>query len=235
MRLTILIPCKDERDALPPLGEALAELPRVMGADTELDAVFVDDGSADDTYEALTTLADALPFPVKVCRHPVNRGIGAALRTAAPELSGDLVVTYDADRPYPLKDLPRLAAPVRDGTADVVSASPWSRDGSSEGLPRGRVALSRAVSGLYRLRLGRRAAGLHTMTSGYRVWRRETFLRCLPTHDGFTATAQMLLSALRAGARATERPSTLRVRTEGASKMRVVRTALAHLWLLLRG
>jgi len=73
------------------------------------------------------------------------------------------------------------------------------------------------------------------MTSGYRVWRRETFLRCLPTHDGFTATAQMLLSALRAGARATERPSTLRVRTEGASKMRVVRTALAHLWLLLRG
>ena len=235
MQLTILIPCKDERDALAPLGKALAELPRIMGADTQLEAVFVDDGSTDGTGEALDGLANALPFPVRVCRHPINRGIGAALRTAAPGLSGDTVVTYDADRPYPLADLPQLVGPIEDGTADVVSASPWRRDGSSEGLPPGRIALSRLVSSLYRLRLGKRAAGLRTITSGYRAWRRETFIQCLPSHDGFSATAQMLLAALRSGARATERPSTLRVRTEGTSKMRVLRTALAHLSLLLRG
>lgn len=234
MDVTILIPCKDESPAIGPLRKALARLPKILDGH-HVALVAVDDGSTDSTADALAAMAEALPFPVEVRYHEKNRGLGAALRTAAKDIGGDVVVTYDADRPYPLEDLPRLVGPITEGSADVVSASPWRKDGASDGVPVRRAWISRAASVLYRLRLGRRARGLRTITCGYRAWRRETFVEALPAHDGFTATAEMLLNALRNGARATEIPSTLRTRTEGKSKMRVLRTTLSHLGLLLRG
>ena len=63
----------------------------------------------------------------------------------------------------------------------------------------------------------------------------EAFRACLPLEDGFAATAEMLLAALRSRRRVVEVPSTLRARTEGASKMRLGTTALRHLRLLLGG
>ena len=235
MHVTILIPCKDESAAIGHLGDALARLPDILGEGHSFAVVAVDDGSTDATAEALEAMGATLPFPVDVRRHDVNKGIGAALRTAAEGVGGDVVVTYDADRPYPLEDLPQLLQPIADDRADVVSASPWHADGATHGVSPSRSFLSRAASSLYRLRLGRRARGLFTITCGYRAWRRDTFTAALPRRDGFTATAEMLLNALRLGARATETPSTLRSRTEGHSKMRVMRTAWAHLGLLLRG
>ena len=235
MHVTILIPCKDESPAIGHLGDALARLPEILGAGYGVAIVAVDDGSTDATSEALAAMSEALPFSVEIRGHDVNKGIGAALRTAAEGLAGDVVVTYDADRPYPLEDLPRLLQPIVDDQADVVSASPWHPDGAADGVPGSRALVSRLASSLYRLRLGRRARGLFTITSGYRASRRHTFVSALPRRDGFTATAEMLLNALRHGARATEIPSTLRTRTEGRSKMRILRTAWSHLGLLLRG
>ena len=160
-------------------------------------------------------------------------GLRLSQRAAAELAQGDALVTYDADLPYPLEDLPAMLAALLAG-ADVVTASPWHPAGSAQ-VSWWRAALSRTISKLYRLRLGRRAQGLHTFTCGYRVWRAATYRASLPTRDGFVATAEMLLRALRSGARAVELPSALRPRLEGVSKLRVLRTACAHLRLLLRG
>jgi len=235
MDLTILISCKDEAEALGPLTRALAGVPDTLGTPWRCAAVLVDDGSTDATAAGLRTLAETLPFDVTILGHRRNRGLGAAWRTASAALAGDIVVTYDADRPYPLEDLPKLIAPITAGTADVVTASPWHADGAAEDVPWHRSVVSRAASLAYRLRLGRRARGLHTITCGYRAWRRETFQAALPDRDGFTATAEMLLNALRNEARVAEVPSVLRHRTEGESKMRVMKTTLSHLGLLIRG
>lgn len=155
------------------------------------------------------------------------------LREGAEFAQGEVVVTYDADLPYPLEDLPRMLAAIEAG-ADVASASPWHPQGTAK-IAWWRAALSRGVSGLYRLRLGRRAQGLHTFTCGYRAWKRSVYCACLPKRDGFVATAEMLLRALRSGAKAVEFPSQLRTRQEGRSKLRVLRTSFAHLHLLFFG
>lgn len=235
MDVTILISCKDEAEALRPLTDALAAVPAILGSGHGLTAVLVDDGSTDATAERLRELRDALPFDVTLLEHPENRGLGAAWRTAAAALASPITVTYDADRPYPLEDLPRLIAPILADDADVVTASPWHADGEAAGVPWHRSVVSKGASLAYRVRLGRRARGLHTITCGYRAWRTDTFRAALPDRDGFTATAEMLLNALRNGARVSETPSVLRHRTEGKSKMRVLRTTLSHLGLLLRG
>jgi dolichol-phosphate mannosyltransferase len=231
--VSVVIPCHDEIDALPALFAALRELPRLLSPSFP-EVVLVDDGSTDGTVHALQDFASNVFFPCKVLGLSPCRGIGNAMREAAALVAGEVVVTYDADRPYPLEDALRLVGAVAAG-ADVATASPYVAGGGAGGVPAGRLALSRLASLLYRVRLGRGAAGIHTFTCGFRAWRKAAFLASLPAEDGFAATAEMLLRAIRAGRVAAEVPSTLRPREAGASKMRAVPVALRHLGLLLRG
>jgi glycosyltransferase involved in cell wall biosynthesis len=232
--VSILIPCHDEAEALPRLFAELDRLPALFRPDHFPEILFVDDGSEDHSLELLYDYADRSAMPVRVLGLDTCGGLGQVLREGAPLVAGDVVVTYDADRPYPLDDAPRLVALIDEGN-DVVTASPWHPSGEASGAAPWRFWLSRTASRLYRLRLGRRARNLHTFTCGYRAYRTETLRSALPRRSGFVATTEILLNALRQGARAAELPSTLRARTEGTSKMRTLRVALTHLPLLLRG
>lgn len=233
MMVTLLIPCHDERDAIAPLMAELVRLPKLLGPRHFVDVVFVDDGSTDATPKILQAHADRVPLPIRILGLTPNQGIGAAIREGAALCTGDAVVTYDADRPYPIEDVSKLLD-VLERDHDVVTASPWHPEGTDDvGLRRRLV--SRAASGLYRIRLGRRGRGLHTFTCGFRAYRREMLQKSLPRRNGFVSTAELLLNAIKNGARVAEVPSRLRTRTEGRSKMKTLRTTCAHLGLLLRG
>ena len=235
MLLTLLIPCHNEAEALPALFAELAHLKDWLLPEIFPEILLVDDGSFDNTLEQLGNFADDFLLPVRVLGLRPQAGLGAAIREAVPLASGEVVVTYDADLPYPLSDIRKLVDPIHAGEADVVTASPWHPEGNAPGVPPHRLLLSRTLSALYRLRLGKGAQGLHTFTCGFRAYRKSTLLEVLPRRDDFTATAEMLVRSLKAGARVLEVPSTLRGRTDGVSKMRIVRTALAHVGLLMRG
>jgi dolichol-phosphate mannosyltransferase len=231
--VSLVIPCHDEIDALPALFAELRELPRLF-APSYPELVFIDDGSGDGTVNALQDFASQIFFPCKVLGVKPCQGIGNAMREAARLVAGDVVVTYDADRPYPLTDAVRLIAALASG-ADVATASPYMPGGAASSVPARRLLVSRLASLSYRLRLLGRSQGIHTFTCGFRAWRKDAFLACLPDEDGFASTAEMLLRALRSRRRVVEVPSTLRPREAGASKMRLFPTALRHLRLLLRG
>ena len=98
------------------LGAVVA---RVLAVDfpCDVELVVVDDGSRDSTAEVLAAVADPR---VRTYRHPVNRGKGAAVRTASEQARGDYVVVCDADLEYRPDELPRLLAPVLRGDAEVV-------------------------------------------------------------------------------------------------------------------
>ena len=222
---TFVVPCYQEVAALAAFAPELAAIP----AD---EIVFVDDGSSDGTPEALRGLA-AQDARVRVETHTVNRGVGAAMRTGIAASSGDVVVVYDADRTYPLEDAKRLVAALGD-EFDVVTANPFGEDGGLEDVPFGRRFLSKAAVWAYRVVLGRRARGLQVFTCAFRSWRGD-FVRSLDWRsDGFPAAAEMFGCAILDGARVSQEPSSLRARTEGESKMRVVPTALGHLGVLTR-
>ena len=235
MLVTILIPCHNEQDALVPLFNELERLPRLLTPEHFPEVVCVDDGSTDDSARLLRSLCDRTWFPVRVLSLSPNQGLGAAIREGVVLATGDVVVTYDADRAYPLEDLKEMLALISGG-ADMVTASPWHPSGKSEPLPFHRRLLSVGASWAYRLRFGPAgSARIHTYTCGYRAYRRDVLLRCLPRRNDFVATAEILVRALREGLMIKELPSTLRARTEGQSKMRLLRTIRGHLGLLFRG
>jgi glycosyltransferase involved in cell wall biosynthesis len=114
--LSVIVPVKDERDNVGPLHERLTAVLRPTGWDYEL--VFVDDGSADDTFLLLDALA-AGDDRVKVVRLRRNYGQTAALLAGIDWSRGDVLVTMDGDLQNDPADIPALLAKLEEGY-DVV-------------------------------------------------------------------------------------------------------------------
>lgn len=166
-----------------------------------------------------------LPGAVRVVRHPVNRGLGAALRTGFAHARGEIVLTADSDGTYRFEEIPALLACLTPGV-DLVTASPYHPQGGVENVPPYRIFLSRGSSLIYRLLLDRR---LHTYTCLFRAYRREVTRRVPFKSDGYLAGTEILVNSLFMGYTVAEYPSTLHARQTGVSKAKTLRIMRAHL------
>jgi len=84
--------------------------------------VIVDDASSDGTWDKLQPLAQTEPR-IKLVRHEVNQGKGAALRTGLAHATSPVVIIQDADLEYDPSEYFRLLTPILSGKADVVFGS----------------------------------------------------------------------------------------------------------------
>lgn len=91
--------------------------------DLGVNLIVVDDGSTDNTYRIARGFVKRYPSQVSLYRHPINRGLGGALRTgikAALSHHADIIVTFDADGQHHSQDIIPLCRPLVNGEADVV-------------------------------------------------------------------------------------------------------------------
>jgi glycosyltransferase involved in cell wall biosynthesis len=100
--LSLVVPCHNEEAGLLSMRAELGPVLHTLAQRRSLEVVFVDDGSTDATWERLTALRDSgfAGVPVRLERHPRNRGLGAALRTGFAAARGTVVVTTDSDATY---------------------------------------------------------------------------------------------------------------------------------------
>ena len=116
MKLSIIIPCYNEKEHLPKLISLVKKSPV---EDKEI--ILVDDGSKDGTTELIKS--DLESKVNKVIYHLQNMGKGASIRSALKHVTGDMVIIQDADLEYDPDEYPKLIAPIIDGKADVVYGS----------------------------------------------------------------------------------------------------------------
>ena len=93
------------------------------------EVVVVDDCSKDKTWEALQPVAQK-DKRVKLFRHDVNQGKGAALRTGFKQVSSAIVIIQDADLEYDPDEYEILIRPIVNGKADVVFGSRFAGAGA---------------------------------------------------------------------------------------------------------
>lgn len=100
----VVLPCLDEAAALPAV---LAGMPAGWRA------IVVDNGSSDGSAEVAAALG------ATVVREP-RRGFGWACAAGLDVATAPVVAFADADASLDLRELPRVAGPVLEGTADLV-------------------------------------------------------------------------------------------------------------------
>ena len=116
MKLSVVIPCYNERQTIDALVKAVRAAPV-----EDIEIVIVDDGSTDGTREFLQ--AKPQGWVDKIVLQKRNFGKGAALREGFKTATGDLVIVQDADLEYDPKEYPILIAPIMEDRADVVFGS----------------------------------------------------------------------------------------------------------------
>ena len=236
MKLSVVVPCFNEVDNIEKLRtEFFPVIEKLVGSHLPdggridaIEVVFVDDGSSDDTYDALTAAFGNYKQPsisLKFEKHEVNRGLGAALRTGFGVVTGDIVVTTDSDGTYHFSTIPSLLEHLTKDVA-IVTASPYHPKGEVVGVPGYRIFLSRGSSMLYRILLSWR---IHTYTALFRVYRREVVDHISFKANDFLGATELMVKAMLKGYRVDEFPAALHQRMFGVSKAKLVRTIKSHL------
>jgi glycosyltransferase involved in cell wall biosynthesis len=159
--ISVVVPVHDEERSVQPLYEELRAALEPLGRRWE--AVFVDDGSTDGSFAALTRL-NANMENVKVVRLRRNFGKAAALAAGFRHAVGDVVVTIDADLQDDPAEIPRLLAKLDEGFDLVSGWKTQRRDPLSRRIP------SRIFNGVVGRVSGLR---LHDLNCGLKAYRAD--------------------------------------------------------------
>ena len=215
--ISIVIPLHNEERSIALLYDELEAALEPLARDWE--AVFVDDGSTDGSFAALTRLHEAREN-VSVVRLRRNFGKAAALATGFAQARGETVVTIDADLQDDPAEIPRLLLKLDEGF-DLVSG--WKtrrRD------PLRRRVLSRIFNWVTGRVSGLR---LHDMNCGLKAYRGEV-VRGLRLYGELHRFIPVL--AHYRGFRIAELPVNHRPREHGRSRYGVERYVRGFLDLL---
>jgi dolichol-phosphate mannosyltransferase len=227
--LYIVLPAYNEEKNIAPLVEAIAQLSLHVKAITP---ILVDDGSVDATAATAESLGPRIAL--KLIRHGVNKGLGAAVLTglkAVCEIAQDedLVVLLDADNTHSPNQIAGMIDAINRGS-DIVIASRYTPGGQEVGLSPLRQLGSRCVS----LALATTFAveGARDYTCGFRLYRVpivrkgfQVYGDDLISETSFVCMAELLVKLNSVGARVSEYPLILRYDLKGgASKMNIPRT-----------
>jgi glycosyltransferase involved in cell wall biosynthesis len=116
MKLSILIPCYNERKTIEELlsrVEACAHQPKEI--------IVIEDKSTDGTREFLSKRTPR--NSERFIFHEENKGKGAAISAGIAAATGDIIIIQDADLEYDPNDIPRVIEPILAGQADIVYGS----------------------------------------------------------------------------------------------------------------
>jgi glycosyltransferase involved in cell wall biosynthesis len=121
--LSLVIPCYNEENTLHSIIDRVLQL---RSDSLQLELIIVDDCSKDESWKVAQQLAQEIK-ELKIYRHEVNQGKGAALRTGFLQATGDFVGIQDADMEYNPQDYLIMLEPLLQNKADVVYGSRYLR------------------------------------------------------------------------------------------------------------
>jgi glycosyltransferase involved in cell wall biosynthesis len=163
MDISLVIPLLNEKDSLQELSQWIKKVTEANNFSYEV--IFVDDGSTDGSWEEIVRLGLENPA-IKGLKFRRNYGKSAALNRGFEMVSGDVVITMDADLQDSPDEIPELYRMIKEDGYDLVSG--WKKkryDPLSKTIPT-RIYnwATRKASGIH---------NLHDFNCGLKAYKRE--------------------------------------------------------------
>ncbi|NLD73765.1 MAG: glycosyltransferase family 2 protein [Chloroflexi bacterium] len=191
--LSVGLPAHNEAANIGPMVDMVRE--KVGPLVDDLEIIVLDDGSSDGTGEVVRRLAEDDPR-VRLIRHPVNQGYGAAVRDALWAATKELVFFTDSDRQFDIGEIDRFLP--RIGEADLVIGYRYARSD-----PWHRRFFGNGWSWLVNLLFGYTA---RDVDCAFKLFRREILDAIEVRSGGAMFSAEFLVRAKAAGYRIVEEP-----------------------------
>lgn len=128
-KISFVVPVMNEESTLEELVNGIFE--NVSNVN-EVEVIFIDDGSTDDSWTVIQALADIFPHNIRGLRFRSNRGKAAALQVGFQAAKGEVIFTMDADLQDDPQEIPMFLAKLEEGF-DLVSGwkavrhDPWHK------------------------------------------------------------------------------------------------------------
>jgi glycosyltransferase involved in cell wall biosynthesis len=225
VKLSVLMPVFNEQATLEVV------LNRVLAVEypCDMELVVVDDASTDGTAKILQEFRHPRLARLTLHTHPVNRGKGAAIRTAAALATGDYVIPCDADLEYRPEEIPLLLGPVLRKEADVVFGNRTfgSHSAYSFWYVIGNKVITTAANVLFNAYIG-------DLETCYKLLPLALYRDLEIGSDGFGLEAEITAKLLARGIRPYEVPISYRARSREEGKKLTWRDGVEAVWILAR-
>jgi dolichol-phosphate mannosyltransferase len=227
MKLSVIIPARDEQDSITRTVEGLLDALHAHSVPCEL--IVVNDGSSDDTAAVVSAIARR-QHEVVLVENRRSNGFGMAVRTGLEHYDGDAVAVFMADSSDDPADLVRYYEKLCEGF-DCVFGSRFIAGGSVHEYPPHKLVLNRLANWFIRA-LFRTA--LNDTTNAFKAYRREVIEGIQPLiSPHFNLTVEMPLKAIVRGYSYAVIPIRWTNRQSGISKLKIKEMGSRYLFIVM--
>lgn len=237
MKLSVIIPCFNEKQTVQILLQHVVEAPYPAGI-SAVEIVVIDDSSTDGTREILGRIQKDPSVEIglksnqtlKLILAEKNGGKGKALRIGFAQASGDVILIQDADLEYDPEDYTALLNPIVKGYADVVFGSRFI------GLERRVLYYHHSLINKFLTFLSNAFTNLNMtdMETCYKVFRAEVLRKVTLVSDRFGFEPEITAKVARQKVRIFEVGIRYHGRTYAEGKKITWKDGVAALWHILR-
>lgn len=200
--VSFVIPCLNEHRTLGGVLTKIREVCLNEFAERQTEVVVCDNGSTDNSVEI------AQEHGAKVV-HCEEKGYGAALLCGIENATGEIVVFADADNTYDFLETPLLVGELEKGF-DLVIGSRLKGDIRPGAMPFLHRHLGTPILNFFiNLLYARGANRITDCNSGFRCFKRDSFLSWGVKSKGMEFASEMLVKALKSNARISHVPISL--------------------------
>jgi len=169
-KVSVVIPVYNEQESLPELIRRTDAACATLNRDYEI--LLVDDGSSDDSAQMLSLAAQAPGCHIVAVLLNRNYGQHSAIMAGFSHVTGDLIITLDADLQNPPEEIPRLVEKADEGY-DVVGTVRQNRQDSIF-----RKSASKMINRLIQRTTGKAMGDYGCMLRAYRRHIIDAMLNC---------------------------------------------------------
>jgi glycosyltransferase involved in cell wall biosynthesis len=200
--ISVIIPALNERESI---GQVVASMPWSLIAE----CIVVDNGSNDGTDEVARAAGARVVY--------APRGYGSACKAGAEAalLTSSVLVYLDGDGSDDIDDLPRVVAPIAEGTADFVVGSRIRGRAQAGSMLGSQIFAAHLVSLLVQILQGVRYSDM----GPFRAIRRSSFEKLPMSEMTYGWNLEMQIRAAQYKLRIVEIPVSYRCRIGGVSKV----------------